>query len=79
LSGFTGRKGRVGGSLSPVFKRGAYPREGPGTGGLGAGRGMRNAGCSGEMRRDPAEHRWWRRHPGPEPTLRRESAGSEPD
>src|SRR5689334_5937801 len=55
LSGFTGRKERIGGWLSPVFKRGAHPREGPGTGRLGVGRGKRNAGCSGEMRRDPAE------------------------
>src|SRR5919205_917986 len=79
LSGFTGRKGRVGGPVSRSFKSGAHPRGGTGTAGLGRGRGGRNAGCSGEMRRDPAEHRWRRRSPGPRPTLRRESAGSEPD
>jgi hypothetical protein len=46
---------------------------------LEAGRGVRNSGCSGEMRRDPEEHQWRRRYAGPGLTLRRESMGSERD
>ncbi len=48
-------------------------------GGLEAGRGEWNSGCSGEMRRDPEEHQRRRRLAGPDLTLRREGAGSERD
>src|SRR5947209_17817389 len=51
LSGFTGRKGRVGGHVSRTFKGGAHPRVGSGTAWLGRGRGGRNGGCRGETRR----------------------------
>jgi hypothetical protein len=49
------------------------------TGELEDGRGKRNSGCSGEMRRYPEEHRWRRQLPGPYLTLRCESVGSERD
>ncbi len=42
-------------------------------------RGKWNAGCRGEMQRDPAEHRWRRRHTGAILTLRYESVGIEQD
>ena len=51
LSGFIGRKARVGGRLSRESKPGAQPRPAPETGRLESGRGRRNSQCSGEMRR----------------------------
>ena len=79
LSGFIGRKARVGGRLSRESKPGAQPRPAPETGRLESGRGRRNSQCSGEMRRYWEEHRWRRRPSGPRLTLRRESWGSEQD
>ena len=79
LSGFIGRKARVGGSPSGMSKPGAQPRPASRTGGLESGRGRRNTRCSGEMRRYRVEHRWRRRPSGPRLTLRRESWGSEQD
>ena len=66
LFGITGRKARAGGPLSPSVKcRSSTPRTPGDTGGLETGRGRRNSGCSGGMRRDPEEHRWRRRSAGP--------------
>jgi hypothetical protein len=65
LSGFIGRKARVGGSLSRMLNPGAQPRSASGTGGLEYGRGKWNSQCSGEMRRYWEEHRWRRRLSGP--------------
>ena len=65
LSGFIGRKARVGGSPSGTSNPGAQPRAGSRTGGLEFGRGRRNSRCSGEMRRYREEHRWRRQPPGP--------------
>ena len=79
LSGFIGRKARVGGSPSGTSNPGAQPRAGSRTGGLESGRGRRNSRCSGEMRRYREEHRWRRQPPGPRLTLRCESRGSEQD
>ena len=79
LSGFIGRKARVGGPSSGVSNPGAQPLAGPRTGSLGCGRGRRNSRCSGEMRRYREEHRRRRQPPGPASTLRRESWGSEQD
>ena len=73
LSGFIGRKARVGGRLSRESKPGAQPRPAPETGRLESGRGRRNSQCSGEMRRYWEEHRWRRRFSGPQLTLRCES------
>ena len=73
LSGFIGRKARVGGRSSGTSNPGAQPRAAPRTARLGSGRGGWNARCSGGMRRYRAEHRWRRRPSGPAPTLRRES------
>ena len=73
LSGFIGRKARVGGPSSGVSNPGAQPLAGPRTGGLECGRGRWNSQCSGEMRRYWEEHRWRRRPSGPPLTLRRES------
>ena len=79
LSGFIGRKARVGGSLSGTSNLGAQPQAGSRTGGLECGRGRRNSRCSGGMRRYREEHRWRRQPAGPSLTLRRESWGSEQD
>ncbi len=79
LSGFIGRKARAGGCLSGTSNLGAQPRAGFRTGHLGFGRGDRNSRCSGGMRRYREEHRWRRQISGPQPTLRRESWGSEQD
>src|SRR5213082_3666070 len=80
LFGITGRKARAGGPLSPLVKdRGSTPLSARDTGGLETGRGKRNSGCSGGMRRYPEEHRRRRRLAGPGLTLRRESVGSEQD
>ena len=79
LSGFIGRKARVGGRAGGGSNPGAQPRAAPRTARLGSGRGGWNARCSGGMRRYRAEHRWRRRPSGPRPTLRRESWGSEQD
>ena len=73
LSGFIGRKARVGGLLSQVLKPGAQPRPAPETGSLESGRGKWNSQCSGEMRRYWEEHQWRRRLSRPRLTLRRES------
>ena len=73
LSGFIGRKARVGGPLGRELNPGAQPPPAPDTGGLESGRGRRNSQCSGEMRRYWEEHRWRRRPSGPRLTLRRES------
>ena len=79
LSGFIGRKARVGGCLSGTSNPGAQPRAGFRTGRLECGRGERNSRCSGGMRRYREEHRWRRQPAGPSLTLRRESWGSEQD
>ncbi len=79
LSGFIGRKARVGGRLSGTSNPGAQPRAGFRTGRLECGRGERNSRCSGGMRRYREEHRWRRQLSGPSLTLRRESWGSEQD
>ena len=79
LSGFIGRKARVGGRAGGGSNPGAQPRAAPRTARLGSGRGGRNTRCSGGMRRYRVEHRWRRRPSGPRPTLRRESWGSEQD
>ncbi len=79
LSGFTGRKERVGGMLSGAGKPPAQPGKGPRTGILEGERGERNSWCSGEMRRDQEEHQWRRQLSGFTLTLRRESVGSERD
>ncbi len=79
LSGFIGRKARVGGRLSGTSNPGAQPRAGFRTGRLECGRGRRNSRCSGGMRRYREEHRWRRQPAGPPLTLRRESWGSEQD
>ena len=73
LSGFIGRKARVGGRLSGTSNPGAQPRAGFRTGRLECGRGERNSRCSGGMRRYREEHRWRRQISGPPLTLRRES------
>ena len=73
LSGFIGRKARVGGLLGRELNPGAQPPPAPDTGGLESGRGRRNSKCSGGMRRYLEEHRWRRRPSGPRLTLRRES------
>ena len=79
LSGFIGRKARVGGPESRGCNAGAQPPPAPDTAGLGSRRGRRNSRCSGGMRRYREEHRWRRRPSGRRPTLRRESRGSEQD
>ena len=79
LSGFIGRKARVGGRSSGTSNPGAQPRAGSRTGRLECGRGRRNSRCSGGMRRYREEHRWRRQPAGPSLTLRRESRGSEQD
>ena len=73
LSGFIGRKARVGGPLSGTSNPRAQPPAGFRTGGLEFGRGRRNSRCSGGMRRYREEHRWRRQPAGPKLTLRRES------
>ena len=73
LSGFIGRKARVGGLLGQELNPGAQPPSAPDTGRLESGRGRRNSKCSGGMRRYLEEHRWRRRPSGPRLTLRRES------
>ena len=73
LSGFIGRKARVGGHLSGTSNLGAQPRAGFRTGCLESGRGKWNSRCSGGMRRYREEHRWRRQLAGPRLTLRRES------
>ena len=73
LSGFIGRKARVGGPFGRELNPGAQPPPAPDTGGLESGRGRRNSKCSGGMRRYLEEHRWRRRPSGPRLTLRRES------
>ena len=65
LSGFIGRKARVGGSGSGTSNLGAQPQAGFRTPGLESGRGRRNSRCSGEMRRYREEHRWRRQPAGP--------------
>ena len=79
LSGFIGRKARVGGPGSRRSNPGAQPPAAPDTPGLESRRGRRNSRCSGGMRRYREEHRRRRQPPGPSPTLRRESRGSEQD
>ena len=79
LSGFIGRKARVGGLVGRESNPGAQPPPAPGTPRLESGRGGRNSQCSGGMRRYWEEHRWRRRPSGPRLTLRRESWGSEQD
>ena len=79
LSGFIGRKARVGGSLSGTSNPRAQPPAGFRTGGLECGRGKWNSMCSGGMRRYMEEHRWRRQLAGPSLTLRCESVGSEQD
>ena len=79
LSGFIGRKARVGGPAGREWNPGAQPPAAPETAGLESGRGRRNSRCSGGMRRYREEHRRRRRPPGPALTLRRESRGSEQD
>ena len=64
LSGFIGRKARVGGLLSAISNLGAQPQAGLRTGRLEFGRGRWNSQCSGEMRRYWEEHRWRRRLSG---------------
>ena len=73
LSGFIGRKARVGGLLGRELNPGAQPPPAPDTGRLESGRGRGNSKCSGGMRRYLEEHRWRRRPSGPRLTLRRES------
>ena len=65
LSGFIGRKARVGGLAGRGSNAGAQPPPAPGTSGLGSGRGGWNTRCSGGMRRYRVEHRWRRRPSGP--------------
>ena len=65
LSGFIGRKARVGGAPSGTSNLGAQPRAGFRTGALEFGRGRRNSRCSGGMRRYREEHRWRRQPAGP--------------
>ena len=79
LSGFIGRKARVGGCLSGTSTPRAQPPAGFRTGRLECGRGKWNSMCSGEMRRYMEEHRRRRQPAGPTLTLRCESAGSEQD
>ena len=79
LSGFIGRKARVGGLLSGTSNPRAQPPAGFRTGSLESGRGRWNSRCSGGMRRYREEHRWRRQSSGPRLTLRRESWGSEQD
>ena len=79
LSGFTGRKGRVGCQVSEVLKVSAQPEHALQTAWLESGRGKWNSQCSGEMRRYCEEHQWRRRLSGPHLTLRRESVGSKQD
>ena len=79
LSGFIGRKERVGGLSSGISNPRAQPPAGSRTGRLEFGRGRRNSRCSGGMRRYREEHRWRRQSSGPRLTLRRESWGSEQD
>ena len=79
LSGFIGRKARVGGALSGTSNPRAQPPAGSRTGALECGRGERNSRCSGGMRRYREEHRWRRQLLGHQLTLRRESWGSEQD
>ena len=64
LSGFIGRKERVGGLSSGISNPRAQPPAGSRTGRLEFGRGRRNSPCSGEMRRDGEEHQWRRRPAG---------------
>ena len=73
LSGFIGRKARVGGRLSGTSNLGAQLQAGFRTGRLECGRGRWNSRCSGGMRRYREEHRWRRQPAGPPLTLRRES------
>ena len=73
LSGFIGRKARVGGLSSGISNPRAQPPAGSRTGRLEFGRGRRNSRCSGGMRRYREEHRWRRQPAGPQLTLRRES------
>jgi hypothetical protein len=73
LSGFIGRKGRVGGLASQMLNLRAQPVAAFDTAGLESARGKRNFQCSGEMRRYWKEHQWRRRLSGALLTLRRES------
>ena len=79
LSGFIGFKGCVGGMTSQRLNVGAQPRPAVETVVLERMRSMRNAGCSGEMLRYPAELRLRRQHAGIYLTLRHESVGIEQD
>ena len=79
LSGFIGRKARVGGYSSATFNSGAQPSIGLRTGCLECGRGRWNSMCSGGMRRYMEEHQRRRQPAGPTLTLRCESVGSEQD
>ena len=79
LSGFTGHKGRVGGSLSQLLNLTAQLYYAIDTELLEISRGKRNSRCSGEMRRYREEHQLRRRLSGLILTLRRESVGSERD
>ncbi len=65
LSGFIGRKARVGGLFGRELKPGAQPPSASDTGRLESGRGRWNSQCSGGMRRYWEEHRWRRRPSGP--------------
>jgi hypothetical protein len=64
----------VGGEISWLNWEGAIQ-----TGELEAWRGTWNSGWSGEMRRDPEEHRRRRQRPGHDLTLMHESWGSKQD
>ena len=79
LSGFTGRKERVGGFLSwgEILRPNLRPASK--TGELEFRRGRWYSMCSGEMRRYMGEHQWRKQSSGRILTLRRESVGSEQD
>ncbi len=79
LIGITGRKEHVGGLVVGCEIPGLNLGIAFETASLEFGGGMGNSGCSGEMRRDPEEHQWRRRHPGLKLTLRCESVGSKQD
>ncbi len=79
LSGFTGHKAHVGGSISQMLKPSAQPRFAFETVLLEISRGKRNSWCSGEMRRYHEEHQLRRRLSGLNLTLWCESVGSERD
>ena len=79
LSGFTGRKGSVGGLLSQRSNVRAQPWHAVDTGGLEFTQGRWNSSCSGEMLRYDEELRLRRQPSGVLLTLRLESAGIKQD